>query len=122
MHSLTLQSSVSDDGEEESIDDEEGIVSVGDTFVYSDDEEGDSTLTVQRICHSITHGDIVYVEEDEETLCLSYVRKKVSETTCTDNPLWIRDLQHVWIIVFIYINNDQVVQYELIFCLIFNLK
>ena len=87
MHSLTLQSSVDDDGAEESIDDEEGIVSVGDTFVYSDDEEGDSTLTVRRICHSIAHGDIVYVEEDDETLCLSYVRKKVSETTCTDIPL-----------------------------------
>ena len=44
--------------------DEEGIVSVGDKFVYSDEEEGDSTLTVRRI----VRGGIVYVEEDDDTL------------------------------------------------------
>ena len=58
---------------EESTEDEEGIVCVGDKFVYSDEDEGDSTLTVQRI----VHGGIVFVEEDEDTLCLEYVRKKV---------------------------------------------
>ena len=64
---------------EKSIQDKKDIVHVGDKFVYSDEEEGDSTLTVRRICHSITHGDIVYVEEDGESLCLSYVRTKVSK-------------------------------------------
>ena len=37
--------------------DEEGIVSVGDKFVYSDEEGGDSTLTVRRI----VRGGIVYL-------------------------------------------------------------
>lgn len=62
------------DDTEESTEDEEGIVNVGDRFVLSDDEEGDSTLTVRRI----VHGGIVYVHEDDETCCLSYVRRKVS--------------------------------------------
>ena len=58
---------------DESTEDEQGIVCVGDEFVYSDEDEGDSTLTVRRIAH----GGLVYVQEDEETLCLEYVRKKV---------------------------------------------
>ena len=75
-------SSESDDvSEESSEEDAQGIVSVGDLFVYSDEEEGDSTLTVKRI----VRGDIVYVEEDEETLCLDYVRKKVSLMRGVDN-------------------------------------
>ena len=74
------ESSDSDDGDsdnsQESVKDPEGVVCVGDKFVYSDyDEEGDSTLTVQRI----VRGDLVYVEEDDDTLCLSYVRRKVRE-------------------------------------------
>ena len=56
-----------------STDDDENVVHVGDQFVYSDDEEGDSTFTVRRI----VRGGLVYVEEDDESLCLQYVRKKV---------------------------------------------
>ena len=56
-----------------STDDDENVVHVGDQFVYSDDEEGDSTYTVRRI----VRGGLVYVEEDDESLCLQYVRKKV---------------------------------------------
>ena len=41
--------------------------------MYSDDEEGDSTFTVRRIAR----GGLVYVEEDDESLSLQYVRKKV---------------------------------------------
>ena len=56
-----------------STDDDENVVHVGDQFVYSDDEEGDSTFTVRRIAR----GGLVYVEEDDESLSLQYVRKKV---------------------------------------------
>ena len=73
---ITYQESSNSDDSEVDQSDEEGIVSVGDKFVYSDEEEGDSTLTVRRI----VRGGIVYVEEDDETLCLSYVRKKVKQT------------------------------------------
>ena len=41
--------------------------------MLSDEEGGDSTLTVKRI----VHGGVVHVEEDDDTCCLSYVRKKV---------------------------------------------
>ena len=63
----------SSDDAEHSTEDEEGVVNVGDRFVYSDEENGDSTFTVRRIAR----GGIVYVEEDDETCCLTYVRKKV---------------------------------------------
>ena len=36
--------------------------------MHSDEEKGDSTLTVRRI----VRGGIVYVEEDDDTLCLAY--------------------------------------------------
>ena len=79
-HVDQVDSSSSEDSDEssdndESDEDEHGIVSVGDQFLYSDEEEGDKTLTVRRI----VRGGIVYVEEDNDILCLSYVRKKVSE-------------------------------------------
>ena len=74
MTTDTDEDSEENNDSEESDEDEEGIVSVGDRFVYSDEEEGDSTLTVRRI----VRGGIVYVREDDEPLCLSYVRQKVS--------------------------------------------
>ena len=45
-----------------------------------DDENGDSTRTVKRI----VRGEIVHVEEVDWTLCLPYVRKKVSEIMVTN--------------------------------------
>ena len=90
-HMDEVDSSSSEDSDEtseneESDEDDQGIVSLGDKFVYSDDEEGDKTLTVRRI----VRGGIVYVEEDDETLCLSYVRKKVSESMTNSNSNRIR--------------------------------
>ena len=67
------ESSDSDDSEV-STDDADGVVSVGNQFIYSDEENGDTTMTVR----SIVRGGLVYVEEDDEPLCLEYVRKKVS--------------------------------------------
>ena len=67
-------------GSEQSGEDEEGIVGVGDLFVYSDEEEGESTFTVRRI----TRNGIVYVREDDDPLCLTYVRKKVTAYATTN--------------------------------------
>ena len=79
-----MQTEISDDSsdydddvedEEYSSEDVEDVVHIGDKFVLSGDEGGDdSTLNVKRI----VHGGVVYVEEDDDTCCLSYVRRKVS--------------------------------------------
>ena len=49
------------------------IVQVGSKFLYSDEKEGDQSFTVKHI----VHGGFVYVEENDDTMVLEYVRKKV---------------------------------------------
>ena len=68
---------------EESDEDEEGIVSVGDRFVHSDEEEGDSTFIVSHITRS-DWNRVLCVWEDDESLCLTHVRKKVTTLMITN--------------------------------------